>query len=31
VVNTGTLEPDICADIIVHASRVKAARTVASA
>lgn len=28
VVNTGTLGPDACADIIVHASRVKAARTV---
>jgi cytidylate kinase len=28
VVNTATLGPDACADVIVHASRVKAARTV---
>ena len=30
VVNTGTLDPATCADIIVHASRMKAARTATS-
>jgi cytidylate kinase len=31
VLNTGTLGPDACVDIIVHASRVKVARTAPTA